>query len=115
MAPRSTGAPLTAEDDETFGKDGVDQDFASVDLQKKRGVSDEGHAKLILRNQFNRPGNACHGLLVALVHQANELLYLSHRKRPSAPRFAHPLHHVYLDVDGPYYAPYRTAKIATVL
>ena len=82
---QNAGAPLTAEDDETFGKDGVYQDFAAIDLKQKRGVADEGHTKLIVIDQLDRPRASGDRLLVALSREPPQLLHFFHCERSTLP------------------------------
>ena len=46
------GATLTAQQNQTLGKDGVDEHFFPVDLKQEGGVTDEGDAELIAANEF---------------------------------------------------------------
>src|ERR1700743_713697 len=77
--------PLSSKHDETFGKDGVYQDFAAIDLKQKRGVADKGPPKLIVRDQPGRTRASGDRLLVALSREPPQLLHFFHCERSTLP------------------------------
>jgi hypothetical protein len=92
LCDQDAGAALATKQNQAFGKDGVHEDSAAVDLEEEGGVPDECDSQVFGSGEFHRTGSAGHGIFVAFADESPELLHLSHREGPALPCSAHSSH-----------------------
>jgi hypothetical protein len=58
LSDRDSGMALAAQENQSFGEDRVDENFAPGDLEKEGGVTDEGDTEIVVADQLDGPGGS---------------------------------------------------------